>query len=206
MKKTSFSTIIFILMIISVFGQEQASQNPRVFRLGADIGFAQVGFIDSEGDNSTQFFQVQIAPDYRFCKHFGVRLDIGWGRSFGSNIGGSATLHPVFSCQQATAFLAPYFEWDFGKCYLAIAVGPTFRFRHVDWGGYGFTPLTTYAVGCGLQPRVGIHLPHRWDLAISARFEGAFYDPMANVVFFDEEKHLNGSMFVNVGACYNFGK
>lgn len=205
MKKISLLTLTFILVIINAFGQELKMDSPRVFRLGADVGFAQVGYMEAKTDHSTQFLQVQLSPDYRFCKHFGVRLDLGWGRSIWTNLGGDATLHPAFTSQQVTAFLAPYFEWDFGKCYLAIAAGANFRIRFLQWGGYGFKPLTTCAVGCGLQPRVGIHLPHNWDLNVSARFEGHFYDPMKHAVSQSGEKRLNGALFINVGACYVFG-
>lgn len=175
MKKTYLLLFTFILMIINAFGQEQTVESPRVFRLGADVGFAQVGYLEAKTNHCAQFVQLQLAPDYRFCKHFGVRLDLGWGHSFWVKTKSSATLHPDFMSQQITAFLAPYFEWDFGKCYLAVAVGANFRVRFVDWGGYSFQPLTSYAVGCGLQPRVGIHLPKNWE-----RWKGEIFEKREN--------------------------
>lgn len=204
MKKTYILAITFILMVANAFGQEKSTKNPSVFRLGADIGFSQVGYLDTEGGHNTQFFQIQMAPDYRFCQHFGVRMDLGWGRSFWSNLGGASTLHPVFTSQQATAFLAPYFEWDFGKCYADIALGANLRYRDVDWGGYDFAPLSTIAFGFGLQPRLGIHLTQKWDLALSVRFERTHYDPMRNAFTLPDDKQFTGSMFLNAGVCYNF--
>jgi len=196
--------IVFVMLLVSAFSTIMAQQSERsCFRLGGDVGIAHVGYL-AEGENVyTDYLQLQITPDYRFSRHFGVRADLGWGASFMSNASGRLVVNPTFFTQQVTLFLAPYFEWDFGKCYVDVAAGCGFRIRLAQWKGNLFMPLTSCGVGVGLQPRVGFHVSPKCDVSVGLRMEKTLYDPMAKVLF-RGEKHLNGIIFLNVGAAYVF--
>ena len=143
----------------------------RAFRIGVDAEYLQkMLFIIDDGRIQTGYAAVSLTPDFRFSRHWGVRLSAGYGFSpqqqqlsvFPNEIG-----IPVITIKEHLAFtrLMPYYELSFRRWYINLAAGVGLEWHKYLWDGKALDNVA--CAGLLVEPRVGWHLNDNWDCQVA---------------------------------------
>lgn len=193
--KRIYILIIAILCIEGIHAQEKSTR----FLLGADVGIAQAGYVNSDACKHTEYYRLGLNFECRFHPHWGLSIDAGGGQSIHSNMA-SADIHTW----QIMALVAPYYIYNGNHWFFQIAAGPAIRYRGVCYGRLSFDMLRTLYVAIGVQPAVGYVWNEHWQIHAKTCWEVNVYNANKPLFSSNGGTTLSGAWHVSIGTAYTF--
>ena len=193
--------ISIFLLFMAIFASAQ--DTTRAFSLNGGLAFDNYGYLaNSTTPTSTEYAGLRITPDWRFARHWGVRLDVGAGWAFASNTTGIWE-KPMHSITSISLAVAPYYEFIIRQWYVDLALLAGCRYRMPYMNGEFSKYLQTLTVGVGADVRFGYMFTRNWGVFANLQAERTVYDLLYDA-FYSTRSKPAGCIGASVGVTYRF--
>ena len=194
----------WLLLIALVFSLAvNAQDTTKSFSLNGGLTFDNYGYLaNSTTPTSTEYAGLRITPDWRFARHWGVKLDVSAGWAFTSNATG-VWEKPMHSITSVGLAVAPYYEFTVRQWFIDLGVVASCRYRMPYMNGEFAKYLQTLSVGVGVDFRFGYMFTRNWGVFADLKAERTVYDLLYKG-FYSTPNSPAGCISASIGASYRF--
>lgn len=191
--------VIIGLMMASI--SAFAASPDKGFYLGASTGPSRTGYITNDEKAGTGFWNVYVTPEWRFTRHWGMRVDVGVSGAI-NGVGAQGENDTLAGEIGAL----PYFGWEFDQWHIDVAAGLYARVREPYYGGVPSRLGPSVSFGPSVGARAGLYITPRCDAFIACRFEYSAYDVLAKVSSEYMPNSFAGNMMFSLGLRFRLSR
>lgn len=199
--RRKFLLILVMLVSVAAYAQDTAKVRERSFSLNGGLAFDNYGRLGDAGKStSTEYAGFRITPDWRFAKHWGLKLDLGAGWAFTTNVT-DVWEKPMHSICNVGMKLAPYYEFNIKNWFIDLGPVVSCRLRLPYMNGESSRYLQTLSIGVGLDFRFGYMFADRWGVFAACSVERTVYDLLCSV-YYATPSTSSGCIAATIGVVY----